>query len=277
MGFRDRKKAGDLKGYLIIFVACLILIGSFSYFFINESNKIKVDKNTYCPVNKKEQFGKTVALLDLTDPLNKTQKEFFLKEIEQLKSQIPKYHSLTIYTLDQDLDLSKSRKISMCNPGTIEDISSTFEKISSNPKDIKNNWEKGFSEKISNVINNIIVKNNSQNTSPVMEMFQLISINEFKGFEGTNNEIIILSDMIQNTPEMSMYSNANLSFAEFSKSPYFSKVNTNLNNNVYVKLFVLKRDGSRKIQESKSFRDFWVQYFYNGNKASNFKIVFVDG
>ena len=83
----------------------------------------------------------------------------------------------------------------MFNPGTIEDINSAFEKISSNPKDIRNNWEKGFSEKISNIINNIIVKNNSQNSSPVMEMFQLISINEFKGFEGTNNEIIILSDI----------------------------------------------------------------------------------
>ena len=49
--------------------------------------------------------------------------------------------------------------------------------------------------------------NNSQNSSPVMEMFQLIAINEFKGFEGVDNEIIILSDMIQNTSEMSMYQN----------------------------------------------------------------------
>ena len=40
-----------------------------------------------------------------------------------------------------------------------------------------------------------------------MEMFQLIALNEFKGFSGTNNEIIILSDMIQNTDGISMYQN----------------------------------------------------------------------
>ena len=82
---------------------------------------------------KKERFGKTVALLDLTDPLNKAQKEF-LKEIEELKNIIPKHHSLTIYTLDEELDLNKSRKITMCNPGTLKDIESTYDKISINQK-----------------------------------------------------------------------------------------------------------------------------------------------
>ena len=277
MGFRERKKSGFLKGILIIITVIILSILSVFYFYFNESNKIKIDKTTYCPTNPKNQFGKTVALLDLTDPLNKAQKEFFIKEIEELKAKIPKYHSLTIYTLDQELDLNRSRKISMCNPGTLNDIESTYEKISINPEDIKKNWEIGFSNQISDVVNSIITSNKPQDTSPVMEMFQLISLNEFKGYKGINNEIIILSDMIQNTSSMSMYKSNFKSFEEFSKSDHFSKVRTNLNSNVFVKLFVIKRDGLRSLQENKNFYNFWAQYFYNGNKASNFKLTFVDG
>ena len=278
MSFRDKKRSGDLKGYLIIGLVVVLLSSAAAYLFINEGNKVKINANTFCPTEESEQFGKTVALLDLTDPLNKAQKEFFLKEIKELKDQIPKHHSLTIYTLDEDLDLNRSRKITMCNPGTVEDIESTYDKISINPKEIKKRWVEGFSKQISDVVNNIMFDNNSQNTSPVMEMFQLIAINEFKGFEGVDNEIIILSDMIQNTPEMSMYQNGLISFSKFKKSDYFSKVRTNLNKNVTIKLFIIKRDGSRAMQEDEDFTNFWFSYFYEGNNSKkNIERTFVDG
>ena len=277
MSFRDRKRSGDLIGYIIMGLVSLICISIAYFFFSNESKKIKIDPITFCPKDKKESFGKTVALLDLTDPLNKAQKEFFLKEIEELKKIIPKHHSLTIYTLDEELDLNKSRKITMCNPGTIKDIESTYDKISINPKEIRIKWEEGFSEQISDTVNNIIFQNASQNSSPVMEMFQLIALNEFKGFNGTNNEIIILSDMIQNTNGISMYQNNLPSFSTFKKSEYFSKVFTELKKNVSIKLLIIKRDGSRKMQENKYFTNFWAQFFVNGNKAEDFKITFVDG
>jgi len=277
MNFRDRKRSGDLKGYLIMAVVTVLILVTGSYFFVNEEKRIKGDKNTFCPVNEAGHFGKTVALLDLTDPLNKPQKEFFLKAIKEIKKKIPKHHSLTIYTLDEELDLNKSRKITMCNPGTLADIESTYDKISINPKEIKKKWEDGFSKQISDVINNIIIIDDAQQTSPVMEMFQLIALKEFKGYRGVDNQIIILSDMIQNTSEISMYEKDISSFSKFKESEYFSKVRTNLNDNVAVKLFIIKRNGSRATQESKKFANFWAQYFYNGNKAKDFKLTFVDG
>ena len=253
MSFRDKKRSGDIKGYLIMGLVALLLGAAAIYIFVNDGNKVKIDRITFCPTEESEQFGKTVALLDLTDPLNKAQKEFFLKEIKELKDQIPKHHSLTIYTLDEDLDLNKSRKITMCNPGTVDDIESTYDKISINPKEIKKKWVEGFSKQISDVVNNIMFENNTQNSSPVMEMFQLIAINEFKGFEGADNEIIILSDMIQNTTEMSMYQNGLSTFSKFKKSNYFSKVKTDLNYNVAIKLFIIKRDGLRAMQLDEDF------------------------
>ena len=278
MSFRNRKRSGDIKGYIIMGSVVVLLVFATSFFFINEGKKIKIDPITFCPSDETERFGKTVALLDLTDPLNKAQKEFFLKEIKVLKDQIPKHHSLTIYTLDEDLDLNKSRKLSMCNPGTEDDIKSAYDKISINPKEIKKKWVEGFSRQISNVVNNIIVENNSQNTSPVMEMFQLIALREFKDFQGTDNKIIILSDMIQNTPDMSMYQNGLVDYSNFMNSDYFSKVKTNLNYNVSVELYIIQRDGSRAMQRNPDFVNFWGQYFIMGNKAKeDFMIKMVDG
>ena len=277
MSFRERKRSGDIKGYSIMVIVSLILISVAIYFFVNEEKKIKIDQKTFCPLEDKENYGKTVALLDLTDKLNKAQKEFFIKEIEELKKNIPIHHSITIYTLDEDLDLNKSRKITMCNPGTVDDINSTYEKISINPKEINKRWNKDFSNQIYNTVHNIIVDDNTQKTSPVMEMFQLIALNEFKGFQGIDNNIIILSDMIQNTDQMSMYQNELVLFKDFRKSEYFSKVFTNLENNVSIELLVVKRDGSRKMQQTKEFTNFWAQYFMNGNKAQDFKLTFVDG
>lgn len=277
MSFRDRKRSGDIKGYLIMGIVSLILISVAIFFFVNEKKKIKIDQKTFCPLENKENYGKTVALLDLTDKLNKAQKEFFIKEIEELKKNIPIHHSITIYTLDEDLDLNKSRKITMCNPGTVDDINSTYEKISINPKEINKRWNKDFSNQIYNTVHNIIVDDNTQKTSPVMEMFQLIALNEFKGFQGIDNNIIILSDMIQNTDQMSMYQNELVLFKDFRKSEYFSKVFTNLENNVSIELLIIKRDGSRKMQQTKEFTNFWAQYFMNGNKAQDFKLTFVDG
>lgn len=277
MSFRDRKRSGDIKGYLIMGIVSLILISVAIFFFVNEEKKIKIDQKTFCPLENKENYGKTVALLDLTDKLNKAQKEFFIKEIEELKKNIPIHHSITIYTLDEDLDLNKSRKITMCNPGTVDDINSTYEKISINPKEINKRWNKDFSNQIYNTVHNIIVDDNTQKTSPVMEMFQLIALNEFKGFQGIDNNIIILSDMIQNTDQMSMYQNELVLFKDFRKSEYFSKVFTNLENNVSIELLIIKRDGSRKMQQTKEFTNFWAQYFMNGNKAQDFKLTFVDG
>ena len=277
MSFRDRKRSGDIKGYLIMGIVSLILISVAIFFFVNEEKKIKIDQKTFCPLENKENYGKTVALLDLTDKLNKAQKEFFIKEIEELKKNIPIHHSITIYTLDEDLDLNKSRKITMCNPGTVDDINSAYEKISINPKEINKRWNKDFSNQIYNTVHNIIVDDNTQKTSPVMEMFQLIALNEFKGFQGIDNNIIILSDMIQNTDQMSMYQNELVLFKDFRKSEYFSKVFTNLENNVSIELLIIKRDGSRKMQQTKEFTNFWAQYFMNGNKAQDFKLTFVDG
>ena len=83
--------------------------------------------------------------------------------------------------------------------------------------------------------------------------------------------------MIQNTDGISMYQNNLPSFSTFKKSEYFSKVRTDLKKNVSIKLLVIKRDGSRKMQENKYFRNFWVQFFVNGNKAKDFQLTFVDG
>ena len=63
MSFRERKRSGDIKGYSIMVIVSLILISVAIYFFVNEEKKIKIDQKTFCPLEDKENYGKTVALL----------------------------------------------------------------------------------------------------------------------------------------------------------------------------------------------------------------------
>ena len=277
MARNKRKKRGDLIGIAIIFLSLVVVIGFGLSISNYMDNQVKIDKQTFCPTE--EPLNKTVVLIDLSDELNKPQKEFFLKEMESIKNDVKKHHNFTIYLLDEDLNISENKKISICNPGTQKDIenSNIIEKSSINPRKVKEDWEKLFSERISNEIDQLLERSPSQNTSPVLEMIQLVSIREFKNLESDANNLIIVSDMLQNTNNFSMYKSAIPSFDEFRKEEYFSKIRTDLKKNVKIKLFILKRDGYRKTQESEKFLEFWSNFFYRGNKADDLNIVFIDG
>ena len=56
MSFRDRKRSGDLIGYIIMGLVSIICISIAYFFFSNESKKIKIDPITFCPKDKKERF-----------------------------------------------------------------------------------------------------------------------------------------------------------------------------------------------------------------------------
>ena len=277
MSRERRKKRGDMYGLLLIFLTTIIvltiLIGALFY----EDKIIKVDKNTFCPTEI--PINKTVMLIDLSDKLNKPQIEFFLKEIQTIKRNVKKHHNFTIYLLDENLNIDKNKKFSLCNPGTQKDIenSNFYEQKTVNPKKVIKQWEELFSKKISNEIDKMIRGTRSQNTSPVLEMIQLVSIREFKNIDSKENNLIIISDMLQNTDNLSMYQSKIPTFDEFKQGDYFSKVRTNLNNNVKVMLYVLKRNGYRPMQESRKFYVFWFDFFVKGIKAYDFSIEWVDG
>ena len=104
-----------------------------------------------------------------------------------------------------------------------------------------------------------------------------LSIREFKNIDSKENNLIVISDMMQNTENFSMYQSSIPSFDVFKQGEYFSKIRTNLNRNVNIMLYILKRDGYRTMQRSKEFSNFWSRFFYEGNKADFFKIEWVDG
>ena len=63
MSFRDRKRSGDLIGYIIMGIVSLICISIAYFFFSNESKKIKIDPITFCPMEKKNDLEKRLLCL----------------------------------------------------------------------------------------------------------------------------------------------------------------------------------------------------------------------
>ena len=277
MSIRSRKKKrDDLLGILIITFIVAVSIFAFSKIFIYEKEKIVINKDTFCPEDG--PYSKTIVILDLSDSLNEPQEEFFKVELENIKKGIKKHHNLTIFLLNPNAELEENKKLSMCNPGTQDDIAEkSFEGYSTDPKKIKKKWN-NFSKQVSDEVGVLIKNIKPINSSPIFETIQLVHITELKDFENNVNKIIILSDMIQHTnPGLSMYNNNVPLFSNFSKGEYFSKIRTNFNENVDVTLHVLRRDQHRVFQQSQEFQYFWSTFFVKGLKSRNYKIKFVDG
>jgi len=281
MSIRSRKKKrDDLLGILIITFIVVASAFAFAKIFFHEKEKIVINRDTFCP--EYGPFSKTIVILDLSDSLNEPQEEFFKVELENIKKGIKKYHNLTIFLLNPNAGLEENKKLSMCNPGTQDDIKKySFEDLSTDPRKVKKKWS-NFSKKISNEVSTLISNIKPINSSPIFETIQLVHITELKDFETNVNEIIILSDMIQHTkPGLSMYSHNVPLFSNFSKGEYFSKIRTNFNENVDVTLHVLRRAKHRVFQQSQEFQAFWANFFVKGLKARDcktcFKIKYVDG
>ena len=152
-----------------------------------------------------------------------------------------------------------------CNPGTIKDIKDSFKKYASNPKIIQDKWNKEFSEEIDKVIDDLLI-DTVKPFSPIMEMIQKVSINAFSNLKSSENKLILFSDMLHNTNELSFYKTIP-SFKQFSKTSYFSKIRTDLEKNVSVEICQVRRDNNEYIQNSKEFKIFWTQYLVNGLRA----------
>ena len=265
MPLRQRsKRRSDLIGYLLIIVSIVIALSILIFYFIEIKNRVDINPETLCP--KSGPNGRTVILFDKTDFLNDTQKDYFkIRIIDQIKSEIPKHHSLAVYIVSNDLIKAKKPLLIKCNPGTIKDIKDSFKKYASNPKIIQDKWNKEFSEEIDKVIDDLLI-DTAKPFSPIMEMIQKVSINAFSNLKSSENKLILFSDMIHNTNELSFYKTIP-SFKQFSKTSYFSKIRTDLEKNVSVEICQVRRDNNEYIQNSKEFKIFWTQYLVNGLRA----------
>lgn len=99
---------------------------------------------------------------------------------------------------------------------------------------------------------------NTSSNSPIFEMIRELSFRDDFGDEVKQRTLIILSDMMQHTPEYSHYKSTP-DFNSFSQGPYADEVKISLNS-IDIKIVYFLRDKLKGAQ-GKRHLSFWKEYF----------------
>jgi hypothetical protein len=247
-----RKAARDRLGLVLIALAILLACGLFAASKYIQGKRPALDNASMCPVDG--PAGLIVLLVDTTDPLNAIQQADLRNQLERLKSGMPKYYAIEVYTVSEPKEgLLKPLGARVCNPGDSRDAS----ELTSNPRLIKERWEKRFSAPLEDLFTRMLVAPTAKE-SPIFESIQSVAVTAFGSLHDSTSHrtLVIVSDMLQNMPEYSQYRQIG-TFQDFEHSAYYQRIKPDLRG-VDVELYYIRRD--QNVQLSKHIL-FWQDYF----------------
>lgn len=245
------RKKGAIQifaGVVALFIAVAVA-GSAAWLYL--TRETPPDADTLCP--GAGPLGHIVVLVDATDPLNFIQRQAFDAVVRDLvERKIPKGHLVSVFVLGEDFTQGAAAVIERCNPGSGVDAS----QLTSNVAKLQRRYHEGFELPLLKVTDGLVATSSAK-ASPVLEMLQLISINAFKANAVTGEKrLIIMSDMLHNTPGFSMYKSGG-DFGAFSNTDYGKRSLTQLQG-VAVEIHYLMN--APHLQTRRHLK-FWEEYF----------------
>lgn len=265
MGRRSKKAKSDKIGYLLIGVVVLILGGIALFIAMNRG--VEVDKESMCRVDG--VFDRSVVILDMTDNYNAIQVQQIRHIIENIADNLDVTEQLQLYIIDSTVPSEIKPELTLCNPGDGEGKSEIY----SNPKLFKKRWESRFHapllaklQKLSGVY--------TSTTSPILETIQAVNNIAFPYVRDANQKykMIIISDMIQNSKELSFFKTKATELGRFINTPEYMRIRTDLSQ-VDVDLVVVRRDRFERLQ-SRPYIDFWTDVLGSMNaNVENIKVT----
>lgn len=243
----DSQEESSKGFYIAAALLALVVIAAGGYFYHAHTTRApEDDKKTLCPAAGPQ--GHVVILVDKSDPMTFTQRKSFAVVYRDLVAQVPRGHLLSLYALGEDFMATAEPLMELCNPGDGRDVS-TFD---DNPGQRKRTYEKQYLKPFLEREEDLVTERPGK-ASPILEMVQLAGITGFRkhGVAG-EKRLVIVSDMIQNTPTLNMYKGLP-DYAAFGQTPYGVKSRADLQD-VKVELRMLMN--SPTIQTERLL-DFW--------------------
>lgn len=247
-----RQRNHIITGVALLFVVVLIVAGIGIWLVKRDA---PLDKVTMCPAAG--PLGHVVLLVDKTDPLNYIQKEAFSALLQRLASEgVEPGHLVSVFALGEDYKATAKPIFELCNPGRGEGKS----EWTANLRMLQRQFQEQFRAPMLKLADELQATRPG-NTSPVFEMLQLVSINSFAKHDVDGlKRLIIVSDMLHNTPEYSMY-RMQEDFKAFQSSDYSRRLNTDFAG-ARVELHYIMNTPHLQTRRQLLF---WEEYFKNGN------------
>ena len=244
-----------------------ILLGSFALAILafgawqfqsqkNLKRANQLDDNTLCPQSGPKAL--TVIIVDTTDHLPtpaRIQIQRILRE-EWLGTQKQKLLEIRVIKPDQS---GNDRIFHKCNPG---DGSGSNPWIS-NPEKIRKEWKRHFAAPLKNALNSA-TQQGEANSSPIMEALQRVSVELLEEYRSNsiNKSLIVISDMLQHSPNYSHYRD-DMSFQRFKQSIAYKDLKTDLQG-TSVTIYYVQRLTKKRINSGQHIK-FWIDWIADNN------------
>jgi hypothetical protein len=252
----QKKKNSDFFGSVMI-VAALVVFAIGGYFlYDNNKNLIARDKSSNCRLDG-IVTNETVLLVDTTDSVNPTQYQAIKNKLNDLLDNAKVDERISVYTITEDA-LKNVPLLVACNPGDGGDKS----EWTSNKRRLKENWDQKFKEKLENAVTEILDAELASQ-SPIMEAIKAVGVFSFATSKANQKQLIVVSDLLHHTPDLSHYRTPKLEFNKAENPAYLASALANLNG-AQVEILYLTRakDYSR---QGRSHILFWERYFEQSN------------
>lgn len=244
---RRRKQTFQMFLWIAFILLAVGAATSYMLFF----RPAPVDKTTLCPTTG--PTGHIVLLVDKTDPLNFTQRQAFAVTLRDLiEKKTPHGYLLSVFVLGEDFKATAVPLLELCNPGTGSDRSS----LTANLKWLRDQYEQKFVKPMLEQSDALTAQAPSK-VSPIFEMVQLAAINGFRKHDVKGeHRLIIMSDMLHNTTQFTMYKGP-VDFQAFANSDYGSKTRASLPDTSVELIYLMN---SPQLQTKRNL-NFWEEYF----------------
>ena len=184
-----------------MFLGGVIIILLMWFLFRFNSDKVEVDRNTFC--RKNETINTTLILIDRTGSFSQSQVRSIRDIVESEVNNVNTGDKIVIRTIDAELYNGASHiYFERCKPKGVNELN----KIIENEYKLKRQYEKNFVQPLNEVIEKII-NGKDASTSPIVEsLFDVISRDKLENFEDVT-KVILISDLLQHSRLMSVYKN----------------------------------------------------------------------
>lgn len=244
----------------LIILSILITLAVATLLFIQKENIQKIDKQTNCPIDGSPEY--ISIIFDKSDSFNSIQQKFLKRFFSNLKHNMKEGTYLSIYSVKENVSEIIEPSFVICSPRTGENANALYE----NPEKIKRKWKEKFEEPLSQQISSYMTPSEA-NSSPIMEMLQVVALSLPLESDNRQKKIIVISDMLQNTKGWSHY-RGQFNIEKLKKTSYYKKIMTNLKN-TQVTILLVRRKKYESLQ-TKKLAYFWDNYIklMNGQMIS---------
>ena len=246
---------------LISGLAIIAAIGIAAVVWIVSINPLKdVDVATFC--RTKGDRSVTLVLVDATDPLTVAQDQRLKAQLMLLRDGLPRFDRIVLYAIDSTKPDGVGKPlVDACNPGKASDI----DELRETARIVQDKYNKLFDTPFQKALKQIMAAQ-TQDRSPILEAIDAATNRTFGSLKPDprlSKRIIIISDMLQNTNDLTFYSGQVPQFPEFNSSDAFRLHRPSLSG-VSLVVWEINRPtrsiAERSIRRSEIAR-FWSNYF----------------